>query len=479
MTVSSHALEFYINGQWCAPAGSERLDVINPATETPCATIAMGNAQDVDKAVAAARAAFPAWSASSKEERIALLEKVIALYQSRSEEMAQAISLEMGSPIARARDSQAWSGYGHMQETLDALRAFSFDTVRDDMLLTHEAAGVAGLITPWNWPMNQIACKVAPALAAGCTMVLKPSEVAPLSALLFAEIMDEAGVPAGVFNMINGNGPEVGEALARHPDVDVMSITGSTRAGAAVARASADTIKRVLQELGGKSANIILPDADFQAAVSDGVRRCMGNSGQTCDAPTRMLVPQARMAEAMNVAQAVLSELRVGNPADETTEYGPVVSALQFERIQALIAKGIEEGATLVGGGTGKPAGLEVGYYVKPTVFGQVSPDMTISREEIFGPVLSIIGYADEEDAIRLANDTVYGLAAYVQSCDLAHARAVARRLRAGNVTLNQGAWTVKAPFGGYKQSGNGRECSVFGLLDFLELKAVIGYGEA
>jgi aldehyde dehydrogenase (NAD+) len=310
-------------------------------------------------------------------------------------------------------------------------------------------------------------------------MVLKPSEVAPLSALLFAEIMDEAGVPAGVFNMINGSGPDVGEALARHPDVDVMSITGSTRAGAAVARASADTIKRVLQELGGKSANIILPDADFQAAVSDGVRRCMGNSGQTCDAPTRMLVPQARMAEAMEVAQAVLSELRMGNPADEETEYGPVVSALQFDRIQALIAKGIAEGATLVRGGTGKPAGLEVGYYVKPTVFGQVSPDMTIAREEIFGPVLSIIGYTDEEDAIRIANDTVYGLAAYVQSGDLAHARAVARKLRAGNVTLNHGAWTVKAPFGGYKQSGNGRECSVFGLMDFLELKAVIGYGEA
>ncbi|OUL65806.1 aldehyde dehydrogenase [Acetobacter senegalensis] len=474
----SHALQFYYDGQWVAPLGTRTLDVINPATEKACATIAMGNAQDVDRAVASARKAFPAWSVSTREERLAVLERILVVYKKRSEDMAQAISQEMGSPIARARDSQTWAGMAHLEEMISALKTYVFDEQRGNMLITREPVGVAGLITPWNWPMNQIMCKVAPALAAGCTLVMKPSEVAPLSALVFSEIIEEAGLPPGVYNMINGDGPEVGEAIARHPDVDMVSITGSTRAGAAVAKLAADTVKRVHQELGGKSPNIILPDADFEDAVRRGVKGCFSNSGQSCDAPTRMLVPRAKMDRAMAIAKETADSFKMGDPADETTQLGPVVSDVQFGRIQALIAKGIEEGATLVTGGLGKPEGLEKGYYVKPTVFGNVEPDMTISREEIFGPVLSILVYDDEEHAIQIANDTPYGLAAYVQSGDLNHARAVARRLRAGNVNINGADWTVAAPFGGYGQSGNGRECSEFGLTDFLEIKAILGYGE-
>ncbi|MDN7353341.1 aldehyde dehydrogenase family protein [Acetobacter senegalensis] len=474
----SHALQFYYDGQWVAPLGTRTLDVINPATEKACATIAMGNAQDVDRAVASARKAFPAWSVSTREERLAVLERILVVYKKRSEDMAQAISQEMGSPIARARDSQTWAGMAHLEEMISALKTYVFDEQRGNMLITREPVGVAGLITPWNWPMNQIMCKVAPALAAGCTLVMKPSEVAPLSALVFSEIIEEAGLPPGVYNMINGDGPEVGEAIARHPDVDMVSITGSTRAGAAVAKLAADTVKRVHQELGGKSPNIILLDADFEDAVRRGVKGCFSNSGQSCDAPTRMLVPRAKMDRAMAIAKETADSFKMGDPADETTQLGPVVSDVQFGRIQALIAKGIEEGATLVTGGLGKPEGLETGYYVKPTVFGNVEPDMTISREEIFGPVLSILAYDDEEHAIQIANDTPYGLAAYVQSGDLKHARAVARRLRAGNVNINGADWTVAAPFGGYGQSGNGRECSEFGLTDFLEIKAILGYGE-
>ncbi|MDN7350389.1 aldehyde dehydrogenase family protein [Acetobacter senegalensis] len=474
----SHALQFYYDGQWVAPLGTRTLDVINPATEKACATIAMGNAQDVDRAVASARKAFPAWSVSTREERLAVLERILVVYKKRSEDMAQAISQEMGSPIARARDSQTWAGMAHLEEMISALKTYVFDEPRGNMLITREPVGVAGLITPWNWPMNQIMCKVAPALAAGCTLVMKPSEVAPLSALVFSEIIEEAGLPPGVYNMINGDGPEVGEAIARHPDVDMVSITGSTRAGAAVAKLAADTVKRVHQELGGKSPNIILPDADFEDAVRRGVKGCFSNSGQSCDAPTRMLVPRAKMDRAMAIAKETADSFKMGDPADETTQLGPVVSDVQFGRIQALIAKGIEEGATLVTGGLGKPEGLETGYYVKPTVFGNVEPDMTISREEIFGPVLSILAYDDEEHAIQIANDTPYGLAAYVQSGDLKHARSVARRLRAGNVNINGADWTVAAPFGGYGQSGNGRECSEFGLTDFLEIKAILGYGE-
>lgn len=473
----SHALEFYINGQWVKPHGMTQIDVINPATEQPCAQIALGDAVDVERAVAAAKAAFPAWSVSTREERLAVLERMLAVYKRRSEDMAQAISLEMGSPIARARDSQSWAGLAHLEEMIAVLRGFSFEGHEGDVYITREAVGVCGLITPWNWPMNQIMCKIAPALAAGCTMVLKPSEVAPLSALVFAEILHEAGVPAGVFNLVNGDGPGVGATLASHPDIAMISITGSTRAGAAVAKLAADTVKRVHQELGGKSANIILPDADFAEAVQRGVRGCLSNSGQSCDAPTRMLVPRARMEEAMALAGQTVATLRLGNPADEETQLGPVVSDVQYGRIQTLILKGIEEGATLVTGGAGKPRGLETGYYVQPTIFGHVTTDMTIAREEIFGPVLSIIAYDDEEEAIRIANDTPYGLAAYVQSGDLVHARAVARRLRAGNVNINGADWTVAAPFGGFGQSGNGRECSKWGLHDFLEIRALIGYG--
>lgn len=473
----SHALEFYINGQWVKPHGVTQIDVINPATEQPCAQIALGDAVDVERAVAAAKAAFPAWSVSTREERLAVLERMLAVYKRRSEDMAQAISLEMGSPIARARDSQSWAGLAHLEEMIAVLRGFSFEGPEGDVYITREAVGVCGLITPWNWPMNQIMCKIAPALAAGCTMVLKPSEVAPLSALVFAEILHEAGVPAGVFNLVNGDGPGVGATLASHPDIAMISITGSTRAGAAVAKLAADTVKRVHQELGGKSANIILPDADFAEAVKRGVRGCLSNSGQSCDAPTRMLVPRARMEEAMALAGQTVATLRLGNPADEETQLGPVVSDVQYGRIQTLILKGIEEGATLVTGGAGKPRGLETGYYVQPTIFGHVTTDMTIAREEIFGPVLSIIAYDDEEEAIRIANDTPYGLAAYVQSGDLVHARAVARRLRAGNVNINGADWTVAAPFGGFGQSGNGRECSKWGLHDFLEIRALIGYG--
>ncbi|GAL97222.1 aldehyde dehydrogenase [Acetobacter tropicalis NRIC 0312] len=473
----SHALQFYYNGQWVDPASSLTLDVINPATEEVCCTIAIGNEEDVNRAVASARSAFPAWSVTTREERLAILERILVIYKKRSEDMAQAISQEMGSPIARARDSQTWAGMAHLEEMISTLKNYVFDEMRDDMLITREPVGVAGLITPWNWPMNQIMCKVAPALAAGCTLVLKPSEVAPLSGLVFTEIMDEAGLPPGVYNMVNGDGPGVGEAIARHPDIDMVSITGSTRAGAAVAKLAADTVKRVHQELGGKSPNIILPDADFEDAVIRGVKGCFSNSGQSCDAPTRMLVPREKMEQALHIAKSAAEAFKMGSPADETTQLGPVVSAVQYDRIQTLIAKGIEEGATLVTGGLGKPAGLETGYYVKSTVFGNVQPDMTISREEIFGPVLSILAYDNEEHAIQIANDTLYGLAAYVQSGDLNHARAVARRLRAGNVNINGAAWTVAAPFGGYGQSGNGRECSSFGLSDFLEIKAILGYG--
>lgn len=473
----SHALQFYYNGQWVDPASSLTLDVINPATEEVCCTIAIGNEEDVNRAVASARSAFPAWSVTTREERLAILERILVIYKKRSEDMAQAISQEMGSPIARARDSQTWAGMAHLEEMISTLKNYVFDEMRDDMLITREPVGVAGLITPWNWPMNQIMCKVAPALAAGCTLVLKPSEVAPLSGLVFTEIMDEAGLPPGVYNMVNGDGPGVGEAIARHLDVDMVSITGSTRAGAAVAKLAADTVKRVHQELGGKSPNIILPDADFEDAVIRGVKGCFSNSGQSCDAPTRMLVPREKMEQALHIAKGTAEAFKMGSPADETTQLGPVVSAVQYDRIQTLIAKGIEEGATLVTGGLGKPAGLETGYYVKPTVFGNVQPDMTISREEIFGPVLSILAYDNEEHALQIANDTLYGLAAYVQSGDLNHARAVARRLRAGNVNINGAAWTVAAPFGGYGQSGNGRECSSFGLSDFLEIKAILGYG--
>jgi aldehyde dehydrogenase (NAD+) len=467
--------KFYINGQWVAPAQQKMLDVINPATEQAVASIAMGNASDVDQAVAAAKAAFVSFSQTSREERIALLEKIIEIYGRRMEDMAQAISAEMGAPITLAREAQAPSGIQHLMSTLEVLRNFSFEEELGAATVFKEPIGVCGLITPWNWPANQISCKVAPALASGCTMVLKPSEVAPLSAIVWAEIMDEAGVPAGVFNLVNGNGLDVGVPLSSHPDVDMMSFTGSTRAGISVAKCAADTVKRVSQELGGKSANIVLPSADLAQAVGGGAMRCFHNSGQSCNAPTRMMVPADAMEQAAQIAAAAAGAVAVGVPGDEATFMGPVVSEAQYNKIQGLIQKGIDEGATLVCGGPGKPEGLETGYYVKPTVFANVTEDMTIAREEIFGPVLSIIAYDSEDQAITMANDSVYGLSGYVQG-ELQEARSVARKLRTGMVHLNGAPLDSAAPFGGYKQSGNGREWGVYGLEEFLESKSIPGY---
>ena len=472
-------LRFYINGAWVEPISKATLEVINPATEKAFATIAVGNAQDVDRAVKAARAAFPAFSRSSKAERLNLLKRILEIYNERSEDLAQVVSDEMGAPLQFAREAQVWAGRVHLEATIAALEEYEFEEQRGTTRIVHEGIGVVGLITPWNWPLNQIVCKVAPALAAGCTMVLKPSEIAPLSGILFAEIMHAAQVPPGVFNLVNGDGPTVGQALALHPDVDMMSFTGSTRAGVMVAKSAADTVKRVTQELGGKSANIILPDADLEKAVRQGVEACFSNTGQSCDAPTRMLVPRAKLDAALAVAKQTADKHVVGNPRTDGTQLGPVVSAAQFAKVQRLIESGISEGAPLVAGGPGKPPGLERGYFVRPTVFGPVRPDMTIAREEIFGPVISIIPYDTEQQAVDIANDTVYGLAAYVQSPNLENARRVARQLRAGQVNLNYPDWDTTAPFGGYKQSGNGREYADWGIHDFLEVKGIVGFGQA
>lgn len=471
-------LKFFIDGAWVEPAIPVRLDVIDPSTEEAFTQIALGCSDDVDRAVAAAKAAFPVFSSWSKEERLALLRRILSEYQNRYEEIAQAVSREMGAPIAFARDSQAAVGKAHLIATIEALEAYAFSERRGTTMVVKEPIGVCALITPWNWPLNQIVCKVAPAIAAGCTMVLKPSEIAPITGIIFAEVMEAAGTPPGVFNLLNGTGPDVGQVMAGHPHVDMVSFTGSTRAGVIVAKTAADTVKRVAQELGGKSANIILPDADLDHAVSEGVVSCFGNSGQSCDAPTRMLVPADRHDEALVIAKAAAEAIKVGDPQADGTDLGPVVSRQQFDKIQRLIEAGIKEGATLVTGGPGRPDGLNRGYYVRPTVFGNVSNDMTIAREEIFGPVLSILPYKDEEQAISIANDTVYGLAAYVQSGDLAHGRKVAVRLRAGSVYINYPDWDTKAPFGGYKQSGNGREYADWGIHDFLEIKGIVGYGD-
>ncbi|MEN5114853.1 aldehyde dehydrogenase family protein [Brevundimonas diminuta] len=471
-------LQFYIDGAWVDPALPRTLDVINPATEQAVARISLGGAEDVDRAVQAARRAFESFSQTTREQRLDLLEAIAAEYDRRAEDMAQAITTEMGAPAALARNAQAFMGAAHLRTAIEVLKNYRFEELRGGTLIGREPIGVCGFITPWNWPSNQIGCKVAPALAVGCTVVLKPSEVAPLSGLIWAEIMHAAGVPAGVFNMINGDGPGVGAALSSHPGVDMVSFTGSTRAGIEVARNAAPTIKRVHQELGGKSANIILDDADIPAAVAAGVAHVMNNSGQSCNAPTRMLVPRDRMEEVKQAARAAADAVTVGDPASDT-RLGPVVSETQWSKIQALIGKGIEEGATLVAGGPGRPEGLTAGYYVRPTVFADVAPDMTIAREEIFGPVLSIIPYDDEEQAITIANDTVYGLAAYVQSGDLQRARAVARRMRAGQVAINHPGVDLMAPFGGYKQSGNGREWGDHAFAEFLEVKATLGHGDA
>jgi aldehyde dehydrogenase (NAD+) len=475
----SNNLRFYIDGAWVDPARPATIEVIDPATEEAFTVISAGAAADVDRAVAAARAAFPAFSTTTKAERLALLRRVLDVYNDRFEDIAQAVSNEMGAPLSYAREAQAWVGRAHMEATIEALEAFEFEQQRGTTRVVLEGIGVCGLITPWNWPLNQIVCKVAPALAAGCTMVLKPSEIAPVSGLIFAEVMHAAGVPKGVFNLVNGTGPDVGQVMAGHPGIDMMSFTGSTRAGIIVAKTAADTVKRVAQELGGKSANIILPEADFATAVTKGVEGCFGNSGQSCDAPTRMLVPAARHDEALAIAKAAAEAHKVGDPQAEDTVLGPVVSQLQYDKIQRLIQSGISEGATLVTGGPGRPEGLNRGYYVRPTVFGHVKPGMTIAREEIFGPVLSILSYESEDEAVAIANDTVYGLAAYIQSQDIEHARRIAARMRAGSVYINYPQWDTHASFGGYKQSGNGREYADFGIHDFLEIKSVIGYDAA
>lgn len=474
-----HHLNFYINGEWTEPVVAARLPVIDPATEEAFTEISIGSPADVDRAVAAARAAFESFSQTGHGERLALLRRMAESYNDRSEDIAQALSREMGAPVAMARSAQVGSGRAHFESTIKALETFEFNELRGNTMVVREPIGVCALITPWNWPLNQIVCKVAPAIAAGCTVVLKPSEIAPVSAIIFAEAMHEAGLPKGVFNLVNGTGPDVGQAMAAHADVDMVSFTGSTRAGIIVAKTAADTVKRVAQELGGKSANIILPDADFETAVIKGVAGCFGNSGQSCDAPGRMLVPAERHDEALAIAAKAAAAFTVGHPGAEDTKLGPVVSQVQFDKIQRLIESGIAEGATLAAGGPGRPQGLERGYFVRPTVFGHVTPDMTIAREEIFGPVLALMSYQDEDDAVRIANDTVYGLAAYVQSTDIDHARRIASRLRAGQVSINYPRWDTFAPFGGYKQSGNGREYADWGIHDFLEIKGIIGYGAA
>ncbi|HTA50086.1 MAG TPA: aldehyde dehydrogenase family protein [Verrucomicrobiae bacterium] len=468
--------KFYIDGKWVDPAKAHDFPVINPANEQPIATISLGSAVDVDRAVAAAKRAFESYSETSVRERLDLLRQIIAVYQSKIEDMAAAILQEMGAPSSLSKKAQAPAGLAHLLETAKVLEHFKFEELKGSTLMRKEPIGVCGLITPWNWPMNQIVCKVAPALAAGCTMVLKPSEFAPLSAYLFAQILHEAAVPAGVFNLVNGDGPTVGAAISSHPDIAMVSFTGSTRAGVAVAVAAAPTVKRVTQELGGKSANILLDDADFEKAVRQGVQECFRNTGQSCNAPTRMLVPRAKMAEVTVAARQASETTKVGDPLAEDTGLGPLASKAQFDKVQRLINKGVEEGAKLIAGGPGRPEGINRGYFVKPTVFADVKNDMTIAREEIFGPVLCIIPYDDEDDAIRIANDTPYGLSGFVTSGNRERAVRVAKRLRSGNVHINGARIDFGGCFGGYKQSGNGREWGEAGLEEFLELKAIFGY---
>ena len=469
-------LKFYIDGKWVDPVTPNPVDVINPATEEPCGRISLGSAADVDLAVAAAKRAETGYAATTREQRIELLEAVLTEFMKRYDDIAEAIMDEMGAPWGLAKGAQAGSGPQHIKAAIRALKNFEFEEQNRTTLIVKEPIGVCALITPWNWPVNQVACKVAPALAAGCTMVLKPSEIAPFDAMIFAEVVDAAGVPAGVFNLVNGDGPGVGTALSQHPDVAMVSFTGSTRAGVAVAQNAAPTVKRVAQELGGKSANILLDDADFENAVRQGAEECFDNTGQSCNAPTRMLVPRERMDEAAAIAAEVANSICVGDPRGEGIQVGPLVSALQWGKVQDLIQKGIDEGATLAAGGTGRPEGLVKGYFAKPTVFADVSNEMTIAREEIFGPVLSIIPYDDEDEAVNIANDTPYGLSGYVSSGNLDRARRVAARLRTGMVHINGASLDSMAPFGGYKQSGNGREWGAYGIDEYLEVKSIYGF---
>ncbi|HWW49399.1 MAG TPA: aldehyde dehydrogenase family protein [Xanthobacteraceae bacterium] len=472
-------MQFYIDGAWVDPVVKKTTPVVNPATEEPMYEVALGSKADVDKAVAAAKRAFETFSRTSREERIALMERIIAVYKTRMKDLGAAVSDEMGAPLPFAERFQAGAGLGHFVSTLEVLKSFVFEEPVGSAMVVREPIGVIGMITPWNWPLNQMACKIAPAIATGCTMVLKPSEFTPTSALILAEILDEAGVPKGVFNLVNGLGPEVGAAMSEHPDIDMISFTGSTRAGIDVAQRAAPTVKRVSQELGGKSPNIILEDADLQKAVSGGVAHVFNNSGQSCNAPTRMIVPMSKMGEVAEIAKAVAEKTKAGDPRAEGTNIGPVVSKIQWDKIQGLINKGIEEGATVVAGGPGLPEGVNKGFYVRPTVFTNVTNDMTIAREEVFGPVLVIIGYDDEEEAVRIANDTPYGLAGYVSAGSVEKAREFARRIRAGNVNLNGVPNERTAPFGGYKQSGNGREWGKAGFEDCLEVKAIAGFSAA
>ena len=476
---SGHLDRLFIDGAWVQSQGHGRASVIDPSTEEPVAEIALGSAQDVEKAVAAARRAFATWSVSTPASRAALLTRVHALILERTELFAQAISLEMGAAIATARSAQVPIAAEHIRVARDIVASHAFVTERDGMAIAREPIGVCGLITPWNWPLYQITAKVGPALAAGCTVVLKPSELSPLSALLFAQVIQDAGIPAGVFNLVNGEGAEVGAALSSHPDVDMISITGSTRAGVLVAQAAAPTVKRVAQELGGKSPNLILPDADFARAIPTAVSAGMRNVGQSCSAPTRVLVPRERVAEVERLACEAVASMVVGDPRSQQTTHGPVANRAQFNRVQEMIGAGIAEGAKLLCGGLGRPAGFERGFYARPTVFSDVHPQMRIAQEEIFGPVLCVIAYDSVDQAVEIANGTVYGLGAHVQGTDLAAARAVALRIRSGQVHLNNPAWSPHAPFGGYKRSGNGREYGLEGFQEYLETKAILGWQSA
>ncbi len=469
-------LQFYIDGQWVDPVTPNPFEVINPATEEVCGHISLGSQADVDKAVAAALKASDSFASTTQNERVELLQSILDIFTRRQDEVAEAIMEEMGAPWGLAKYAQAPSGTEHIKATLKTLKKYEFEERHGTTNIVKEAIGPCAMITPWNWPINQIVVKVAPALAAGCTMVLKPSEIAPFDAMIFAEVLDEAGVPAGVFNLVNGDGPTVGVALSSHPDIVMVSFTGSTRAGVSVAQNAAPSVKRVAQELGGKSANIILDDADLGKAVSKGAAECFENTGQSCNAPTRMLVPRNKMNEAAELAKATAESTIVGDPKADGTQVGPLVSKQQWDKVQALIQAGVDDGATLVTGGTGRPEGLSKGYYVKPTVFSNVNNDMTVAREEIFGPVLSIIPYDDDDEAIRIANATPYGLSGYVSSSDIERARRVARKLRTGMVHINGAPLDSMAPFGGFKQSGNGREWGPHGIDEYLEVKSVYGF---
>ena len=474
--IPANMTEFYINGAWVEPRSKNRMGVENPATEEIVAEVALGNEADADAAIMAARAAFAAWTVTPLADRIAVVQRILDEYNARDEDFAQAMTTEMGAPIEWARGAQAWAGQVHIESTIKAAKDMEWETMRGTTRIVHEGIGVCALITPWNWPMNQIACKVAPALIAGCTMVLKPSEIAPLSGVLFAEVCHAAGVPAGVFNLVNGTGPEVGMRMSTHPEVDMVSFTGSTRAGILIAAAAAPTVKRVAQEMGGKSPNIILPSADLAAAVKAGAEACFANTGQSCDAPTRMLVHRSQHEAALVYATEAAEAVVVGDPLDGATTMGPLVSKVHFDKVQGLIAKGIAEGSQLITGGLGRPVGVNRGWFVRPTIFGNVTNDMTIAQEEIFGPVLAIIPYDSIDHAVAIANDSPYGLAAYIAG-PVAEAQPIARRLRAGTVNLNYPAWDTFAPFGGYKQLGNGREYADWAIHDFCEVKGIVGWG--